>query len=136
MACLPSSGATRAPKAGKLGWTSPAGCCHSFTPDRQCVTLLKALMTNARSYDCAYCVNRRQASCKRSTFAARELANLTVDFYKRNDSEGLFLSSGVSGIDEAIERMVDCLRILREELLFNGYVHEEKTDDLLRAPLD
>ena len=81
-------------------------------------------MSNACSYDCAYCVNRRQASCARATFAPRELAELTVDFYKRNYIEGLFLSSGVLGTPDATtERMVECLRILREELLFNGYVH-------------
>lgn len=123
VACT-SSGASRAPKAGKLGCTSPAGCCHSFTPDGRCVTLLKVLMSNACSYDCAYCVNRRQASCARATFSPRELAELTVDFYKRNYIEGLFLSSGVLGTPDATsERMVECLRILREELLFNGYVH-------------
>ena len=123
VACT-SSGATRAPKAGKLGVASPAGCCHSFTPDGRCVTLLKVLMSNACTYDCAYCVNRRQASCARATFAPRELAELTVDFYKRNYIEGLFLSSGVLGTPDAtIERMVECLRILRDELRFNGYVH-------------
>lgn len=123
VACT-SSGASRAPKAGKLGCTTPAGCCHSFTPDGRCVTLLKVLMSNACSYDCAYCVNRRQASCARATFAPRELAELTVDFYKRNYIEGLFLSSGVLGTPDATsERMVECLRILRDELLFNGYVH-------------
>ena len=123
IACT-SSGASRPAKAGKLGNTSPAGCCHSFTPDGRCVTLLKVLMSNACSYDCAYCVNRRQASCRRATFAPRELADLTVDFYKRNYIEGLFLSSGVLGTPDATtERMIECLRILREELQFNGYIH-------------
>lgn len=123
VACT-SSGAQRPAKAGKLGTACPAGCCHSFTPDGRCVTLLKVLMSNACSYDCAYCVNRRQAACARATFAPRELAELTVDFYKRNYIEGLFLSSGVLGTPDATtERMIECLRILREELLFNGYVH-------------
>ncbi len=123
VACT-SSGADRPARAGKLGNASPAGCCHSFTPDGRCVTLLKVLMSNACSYDCAYCVNRRQASCPRATFAPRELAELTVDFYKRNYIEGLFLSSGVLGTPDATtERMIACLRILRDELQFNGYVH-------------
>lgn len=123
VACT-SSGSLRPAKAGKLGTASPAGCCHSFTPDGRCVTLLKVLMSNACCYDCAYCVNRRQASCERATFTPRELAELTVDFYKRNYIEGLFLSSGVVGsADATTERMIACLRILRDELLFNGYVH-------------
>ena len=123
VACT-SSGAQRDAKAGKLGNASPAGCCHSFTPDGRCVTLLKVLMSNACSYDCAYCVNRRQAQVARATFTPRELAELTVDFYKRNYIEGLFLSSGVLGTaDATTERMIECLRILRDELQFNGYVH-------------
>ena len=123
VACT-SSGVSRPTRAGRVGNASPAGCCHSFTPDGRCVTLLKVLMSNACSYDCAYCVNRRQAQCKRATFSPRELAELTVDFYKRNYIEGLFLSSGVLGTPDATsERMVECLRILRDELLFNGYVH-------------
>ncbi len=123
VACT-SSGAQRAPKAGKLGCATPSGLCHSFTPDGRCVTLLKVLLSNACTYDCAYCVNRRQASCKRATFAPRELAELTVSFYKRNYIEGLFLSSGVLGTPDATtERMIECLRILRNELQFNGYVH-------------
>ena len=123
-AACTSSGADRRAQPGKLGAATPAGCCHSFTPDGRCVTLLKVLMSNACSYDCAYCVNRRQASCPRATFAPRELAELTVDFYKRNYIEGLFLSSGVLGTPDATtERMVECLRILRDDLQFNGYVH-------------
>ncbi len=123
-AACTSSGADRAPKGGKLGSTTAAGCCHTFTPDGRCVTLLKVLMSNACSFDCAYCVNRCSASCARATFTPRELAELTVDFYKRNYIEGLFLSSGVLGTPDATtERMIECLRILREELLFNGYVH-------------
>lgn len=123
IACT-SSGADRRAQPGRLGNASPAGCCHSFTPDGRCVTLLKVLMSNACSFDCAYCVNRRQASCPRATFSPRELAELTCDFYKRNYIEGLFLSSGVLGTPDATsERMVACLRILREELRFAGYVH-------------
>ncbi|ERL08751.1 putative DNA modification/repair radical SAM protein [Olsenella profusa] len=123
-AACTSSGARRGPKAGRLGCTSPAGCCHSFTADGRCITLLKVLMSNACSYDCAYCVNRSGARCQRATFAPHELAQLTVDFYRRNYIEGLFLSSGVLGTPDATsERMIACLRILRDELRFNGYVH-------------
>ena len=123
VACT-SSGVERGPQAGKLGVASAAGCCHAFTADGRCITLLKVLLSNACSYDCAYCVNRRSASVQRATFEPRELAELTVDFYKRNLIEGLFLSSGVLGTPDATcERMAECLRILRQELRFNGYVH-------------
>ena len=125
-AACTSSGSDRGPRAGSLGATKAAGCCHTFTPDGRCITLLKVLMSNACSYDCAYCVNRSSASCRRATFAPRELAELTVDFYKRNYIEGLFLSSGVlSTPDATSERMVSCLRTLREEFRFNGYVHSK-----------
>ena len=123
-AACTSSGVERGPRNGQLGITSNAGCCHAFTADGRCVTLLKVLMSNACSFDCAYCVNRRSNSCPRATFTPRELAELTVDFYKRNYIEGLFLSSGVMGTPDATtERMIECLRILRGELRFNGYVH-------------
>ena len=123
-AACTSSGVSRGPRAGQLGIASDAGCCHAFTADGRCVTLLKVLMSNACSYDCAYCVNRRSNDCRRATFSPRELAELTVDFYKRNYIEGLFLSSGVLGTPDATtERMIECLRILRGELRFNGYVH-------------
>lgn len=123
-AACTSSGAARSAEPGSLGQAMPAGCCHSFTPDGRCVTLLKVLMSNACSFDCAYCVNRRSASCRRATFSPRELAELTVDFYRRNYVEGLFLSSGVMGTPDATtERMIACLEILRDELRFRGYVH-------------
>jgi putative DNA modification/repair radical SAM protein len=123
-AACTSSGVERGPVSGKLGIASDAGCCHAFTADGRCITLLKVLMSNACAYDCAYCVNRRSNSCRRATFSPRELAELTVDFYKRNYIEGLFLSSGIIGdADATTERMICCLRILRGELRFNGYVH-------------
>ena len=125
-AACTSSGSERRARTSSLGATRAAGCCHTFTPDGRCVTLLKVLMSNACSYDCAYCVNRSSATCRRATFTPRELAELTVDFYKRNYIEGLFLSSGVLGTPDATtERMIACLRILREELRFNGYVHSK-----------
>ena len=124
-AACTSSGIERGARKGSLGIASSAGCCHSFTPDGRCVTLLKVLMSNACTYDCAYCVNRRSNSgVPRATFAPRELAELTLDFYRRNYIEGLFLSSGVLGTPDATtERMVEVLRILRDELRFNGYIH-------------
>lgn len=123
-AACTSSGVDRDARPGSLGIASKGGICHSFTADGRCITLLKVLMSNACSYDCAYCVNRRSASCARATFEPRELAELTVDFYKRNYIEGLFLSSGVLGTpDNTTEHMIECLRILRYELRFNGYVH-------------
>ncbi len=123
-AACTSSGVERGPQSGKLGIASAAGCCHAFTADGRCITLLKVLMSNACSLDCAYCVNRCSNTVPRATFAPRELAELTVDFYKRNYIEGLFLSSGVLGTADATsERMIECLRVLRHELNFNGYVH-------------
>lgn len=123
-AACTSSGVQRGPRKGGVGDARAAGCCHSFAPDGRCITLLKVLMSNACSYDCAYCVNRRGASCPRATFSPRELAELTIGFYKRNYIEGLFLSSGVLGTpDETTERMIACLRTLRQDYHFNGYIH-------------
>ena len=123
-AACTSSGVQRGPQKGMLGIASNAGCCHAFSADGRCITLLKVLMSNACSFDCAYCVNRRSNTCPRATFEPRELASLTVDFYKRNYIEGLFLSSGVLGCaDATTERMIKTLEILRREFKFNGYVH-------------
>lgn len=123
-AACTSSGVTRGPREGMVGDACASGLCHSFSPDGRCITLLKVLMSNACSFDCAYCVNRRGASCPRATFEPHELAELTVDFYKRNHIEGLFLSSAVLGnADNTTERMIACLEMLRGEFRFNGYVH-------------
>ncbi|WP_251157843.1 putative DNA modification/repair radical SAM protein [Caniella muris] len=123
-AACTSSGVDRGPREGSLGAASAAGCCHSFTPDGRCVTLLKVLMSNVCSYDCAYCVNRRSNPHAAATFEPAELAQLTMDFYRRNYIEGLFLSSGVlGGPDRTCERMIEVLRLLREEHRFNGYIH-------------
>ncbi len=101
-----------------------AGICHAFTPDGRCVSLLKVLYSNACSYDCSYCVNRRTNDIPRATFTPRELADLTIGFYRRNYIEGLFLSSAVLGSpDVTMERMIEALRILRQEYHFNGYIH-------------
>lgn len=123
VACT-SSGVERGGRHGSLGSCSAAGICHSFTPDGRCVSLLKVLYSNACSYDCSYCVNRRSNDVSRATFTPRELAELTIGFYRRNYIEGLFLSSAVLGSpDVTMERMIAALRILREEYRFRGYIH-------------
>ena len=123
VACT-SSGSDRAGVKGKLGSTMAPGCCHSFSADGRCISLLKVLMSNVCSYDCAYCVNRRTNDTPRATFTPRELADLTIQFYRRNYIEGLFLSSAVIDTpDYTCERMAEVLRILREEYGFRGYIH-------------
>ena len=94
VACT-SSGVDRPGRRGQLGSCSAPGICHAFTPDGRCVSLLKVLYSNACSYDCSYCVNRRSNPRPRATFTPRELAELTIGFYRRNYIEGLFLSSAV-----------------------------------------
>ena len=121
-----SSGVSRGFQAGKIGNTSSsvAGCCHSFSADGRCISLLKALMTNCCVYDCKYCVNRRSNDTRRAAFTPRELAELTIQFYRRNYIEGLFLSSGVlRDPDYTTQRMIETLRLLRQEYGFNGYIH-------------
>ena len=125
-AACTSSGVRRKFQPGKIGNTSSsiAGCCHSFSADGRCVTLLKVLMTNSCVYDCKYCVNRRSNDTRRTAFTPRELAELTIGFYRRNYIEGLFLSSGVlRNADYTTEQMIRALRILRQEYGFNGYIH-------------
>ena len=125
-AACTSSGGNRTARKGYIGNTSSsvAGCCHSFSADGRCVTLLKVLMTNCCVFDCKYCVNRRSNDTKRAAFTPQELADLTISFYRRNYIEGLFLSSGVlRSPDYTTELMIKALRILREEYRFNGYIH-------------
>ena len=123
VACT-SSGIDRDAQKGRLGSTVCAGICHSFTADGRCITLLKVLQTNVCVYDCAYCVNRRSNEIARAAFKPRELADLTINFYRRNYIEGLFLSSGVIGSpDYTTELMIETLRILRNEYGFRGYIH-------------
>ena len=117
-----SSGSDRA--GGAIGSCSLGGVCHTFTSDGRCVSLLKALLTNYCIYDCAYCKNRSSNDIKRAAFSPGELAKLTIDFYKRNYIEGLFLSSGVvKSPDHTMELMLRTVRILRESYGFAGYVH-------------
>ena len=123
VACT-SSGVDRGARRGQLGNALAAGCCHSFTPDGRCISLLKVLMTNACVYDCAYCVNRTSNDVARVAFTPRELADLTISFYRRNYIEGLFVSSGVlKSPDYTTELLVETLRILRDEYGFRGYIH-------------
>ncbi len=123
-AACTSSGSDRAARRGMLGGASAAGCCHSFTADGRCISLLKVLFTNYCVCDCAYCVNRRSNDVPRAAFTPRELAQLTIGFYRRNYIEGLFLSSGViRNPDYTMEQLVETIRILREEERFNGYIH-------------
>lgn len=123
VACT-SSGVIRGSRAGQLENALSAGCCHSFTADGRCISLLKVLMTNVCVYDCAYCASRRSNEVKRAAFTPQELADLTISFYRRNYIEGLFLSSGViKNADYTTELMIQTLQILREEHRFNGYIH-------------
>ena len=123
-AACTSSGLDRHARQGRMGSAMQAGCCHSFSADGRCVTLLKVLLTNVCVYDCQYCVNRRSNDLPRAAFEPRELAELTIQFYRRNYIEGLFLSSAVVvSPDETTERMIRALRILREEYHFWGYIH-------------
>ncbi|MEA4942559.1 MAG: putative DNA modification/repair radical SAM protein [Oscillibacter sp.] len=125
-AACTSSGVRRGYREGYIGNTSSslAGCCHTFSADGRCVTLLKVLLTNRCVYDCKYCVNRRSNDTRRAAFTPEELAELTIGFYRRNYIEGLFLSSGVlRSPDYTTELMIQALRILRETYRFNGYIH-------------
>ncbi len=123
-AACTSSGLDRAGWPGTIGSTTLAGCCHSFSADGRCISLLKVLMTNVCAYDCQYCVNRRSNDLPRAAFTPRELCELTMGFYRRNYIEGLFLSSAVLvSPDYTTERMIEALRLLREEYRFGGYIH-------------
>ncbi len=123
-AACTSSGVDRGKAQDGMGSAAACGICHSFSADGRCISLLKVLMSNACVYDCKYCVNRRSNDTPRATFSSRELADLTIQFYRRNYIEGLFLSSGViQSPDYTCERMIETLRILREEYRFHGYIH-------------
>lgn len=123
VACT-SSGVDRRGQKGMLGNSCAAGICHSFTSDGRCVSLLKILMSNHCSYDCKYCINRKSNDVPRATFTPDEICTLTVEFYKRNYIEGLFLSSGILGTpDNTMEKMCQTLRLLRTKYHFNGYIH-------------
>ena len=123
VACT-SSGVTRAGVRGGIGNAAACGICHSFSADGRCISLLKVLMSNSCCYDCSYCVNRRSSDTPRATFDPKELAELTIAFYRRNYIEGLFLSSGiVRNPDYTAELLIRTLSLLRNEYRFNGYIH-------------
>jgi putative DNA modification/repair radical SAM protein len=123
--CASSGAAKRnSLKSGGIGSTEGTGICHSYAPDGRCISLLKILLTNFCIYDCSYCINRSSSNVKRARFAIDEVVRLTMDFYKRNYIEGLFLSSGViRSPDETMAEMVEVARRLRIDENFGGYIH-------------
>jgi predicted DNA-binding helix-hairpin-helix protein len=113
------------------------GICHSYTPDGRCVSLLKILLTNACIFDCSYCINRRSSGVRRARFTPEEVVRLTLDFYRRNYIEGLFLSSGiVKSSDHTMEQLVRVARTLREEHGFAGYIHLKTIPDASPALIE
>ncbi|MGN0922295.1 MAG: putative DNA modification/repair radical SAM protein [Cellvibrio sp.] len=119
-----SSGSKRANKEKGIGNSDGMGICHSYTEDGRCVSLLKILFTNVCMYDCAYCVSRSSNDVKRASFTVDEVVELTLNFYRRNFIEGLFLSSGiVKSSDATMEKLVRVAKKLRTEHKFNGYIH-------------
>jgi putative DNA modification/repair radical SAM protein len=137
--CASSGTEQRDSRDGKgLGSTAPGmGICHSYAPDGRCISLLKVLLTNACNYDCLYCVNRATSNVPRARFTVDEVVKLTIDFYRRNYIEGLFLSSGIiRSPDYTMEQVVNVARTLREQHHFRGYIHLKtipEADDALIA---
>jgi len=132
-----SSGSQRQNKDKGLGNSSGMGICHSYTEDGRCVSLLKILLTNHCIFDCAYCVTRKSNDIKRAAFQVQEVVDLTINFYRRNYIEGLFLSSGIfKNADYTMERLIAVAKKLREEENFNGYIHLKSipgaSDELMR----
>lgn len=119
-----SSGSHRTRKKNGIGNTEGMGICHSYTPDGRCISLLKLLLTNVCIWDCSYCINRRSSNVPRARFKPEEVVRLTIDFYKRNYIEGLFLSSGIiQNADYTMEQLIRVAKTLREEESFGGYIH-------------
>ena len=119
-----SSGSNRKSKSSYVGNAVASGICHSFTPDGRCISLLKILLTNNCIYNCLYCANKSTNDIERTMFTPDEIASLTIEFYKRNYIEGLFLSSGVyRNADYTMELLIKSLYILRNQYKFNGYIH-------------
>jgi putative DNA modification/repair radical SAM protein len=122
--CASSGSRGRRAGPGGLGSTEGMGICHSYTPDGRCVSLLKLLLTNYCVYDCSYCINRRSSGVRRARFSPDEVVWLTLEFYRRNYIEGLFLSSGIiRGPDYTMEQLVAVARLLRRDHGFAGYIH-------------
>lgn len=119
-----SSGSNRKSSKNSLGSVNTAGICHSFTPDGRCISLLKILLTNYCIYDCAYCLNRRSNDIERAAFTVDEVVDLTINFYKRNYIEGLFLSSAIfNNANHTMEKLTAIVEKLRNEDNFGGYIH-------------
>ena len=119
-----SSGTKRGNTQGGIGNATAWGICHSFAEDGRCISLLKIMLSNYCIYDCAYCYNRKSNDIPRTSFTPDEIANLTIEFYRRNYIEGLFLSSGVlRNPDHTMEQMVSVVKKLRTEHRYNGYIH-------------
>jgi putative DNA modification/repair radical SAM protein len=119
-----SSGSKRANNGSQLGDTSKIGICHSYTPDGRCISLLKILLTNFCIYDCQYCINRVTSETPRARFSVEEVVDLTLQFYRRNYIEGLFLSSGIiQDVDYTMEQVIAVAKSLRTTHRFNGYIH-------------
>ncbi len=129
--CASSGGQRRDSRDGKgIGSTTGSGICHAYTPDGRCISLLKILMTNFCIYDCAYCVNRVSSNVERARFTPEEVIHLTLEFYRRNYIEGLFLSSGIiRSPDDTMADMVRIARELRQVHRFRGYVHLKTIPD-------
>ncbi|MGX5856193.1 putative DNA modification/repair radical SAM protein [Dyadobacter jiangsuensis] len=132
-----SSGSNRKNENKGIGDAEGTGICHTYTEDGRCVSLLKILLTNHCIYDCAFCVSRRSNDIKRAAFTVEEVVELTMNFYRRNYIEGLFLSSGIfKDADYTMERLVRIVKKLRQEERFNGYIHLKTipgaSDELLR----
>ncbi len=123
--CASSSAPKRNSLGGKgIGSTEGTGICHAYAPDGRCISLLKVLLTNYCMYDCAYCVNRISSNVQRARFRVDEVVQLTLDFYRRNYIEGLFLSSGIiRSPDYTMEQLAEVARRLREDHDFRGYIH-------------
>ena len=129
--CASSGGAARDSRGGRgIGSVDGMGICHSYAPDGRCISLLKILLTNFCQYDCLYCVNRVTSNVARARFTVDEVVQLTLDFYRRNCIEGLFLSSGIiQSPDYTMEQVVEVARVLREEHDFRGYIHLKTIPD-------
>lgn len=119
-----SSGSDRSSKKGSIGSVATSGICHSFTPDGRCISLLKILLTNYCIYDCSYCINRRSNDIERASFTAEEIVDITMNFYRRNYIEGLFLSSSIiNSPNFTMELLTTVVDKLRNEHNFRGYIH-------------
>ena len=131
-----SSGSTRKNKNG-VGNAAPSGICHSFASDGRCISLLKILLTNCCIYDCKYCINRKSNNIKRAIFTPEEICEITMNFYKRNYIEGLFLSSGIINTpDYTMNLLIETLSLLRYKYKFNGYIHVKAIPHTSEASLN